>query len=61
MEVIEQIRSLSEEERAKVVAFVIELGKCWIPAEFRKAMAEAAQGKMVDLERVMAGERPPGA
>jgi predicted transcriptional regulator len=33
----------------------------WIPAEFREAMDEAAQGKMVNMERVMAGEKPPGA
>ncbi|MBV8177109.1 MAG: hypothetical protein JO151_21460 [Verrucomicrobia bacterium] len=61
MEVIEQIRALPEEERAKVVRFVIEHEESWIPVDFRKAMDEAAQGKMVDLERVIAGEKPPGA
>jgi hypothetical protein len=71
VEVIEQIRALPEEERAKVVRFVIEHAKVvrfvieheesWIPAEFREAMDEAAQGKMVNMERVMAGEKPPGA
>ena len=60
MEVIEQIRALPEEERAKVVRFVIEHEASWIPAEFREAMDEATHGKMVDLERVMAGEKPPG-
>ena len=61
VEVIEQIRALPEEERAKVVRFVIELEGSWIPAELREAMEQAAQGKMVDMERVMAGEKPPGA
>lgn len=61
VEVIEQIRALPEEERAKVVRFVIEHEESWIPAEFREAMDEAVQGKMVNMERVMAGEKPPGA
>lgn len=61
LEVIEQIRALPEEERAKVVRFVIEHEESWIPAEFRESMDEATQGKMVDLERVMTGEKPPGA
>ena len=47
IEVIEQIRALSEEERAKVVRFVIEHEKSWIPTEFREAMDDAARGKMV--------------
>ncbi|HXO96699.1 MAG TPA: hypothetical protein VN857_08960 [Chthoniobacterales bacterium] len=61
VEVIEQIRTLPEEERAKVVRFVIEHEESWIPVEFREAMDEAAQGKMVDMERVMAGKKPPDA
>ena len=61
VEVIEQIRALPEEERAKVARFVIEQDESWIPAELREAMDEAAQGKTVDMERVMAGEKPPGA
>ena len=40
---------------------MIEHEESWIPGEFRAAMDEAAQGKMVDMERVMAGEKPPGA
>ncbi len=52
IEVIEQIRALPEEERAKVVRFVIEHEDSWIPAEIREAMDDAAQGKMVDMERV---------
>ena len=60
IEVIEQIRALPEEERAKVVRFVIEHEESWIPTEFSEAMDDAARGKMVDMERVMAGEKPPG-
>jgi hypothetical protein len=59
-EVIEQICSLAEEERAKVVRFVIEHEESWIPGEFREAMEQAAKGKMVAMERVIAGEKPPG-
>ena len=59
VEVIEQIQALSEEERAKVVRFVIEHEDSWIPVEFREAMKEAAQGKLVDMEWVMSGEKPP--
>jgi hypothetical protein len=58
VEVIEQIRALSAEERAKVVGFLIEHEDSWIPIEFREAMDEADQGKQVDMERVMAGEKP---
>ena len=61
VEVIKQIRALPEEERAKVVRFVIEHEESWIAVEFREAMDEAAQGKLVDMERVIAGEKPPRA
>jgi hypothetical protein len=40
--------------------FVIENEESWIPTVFREAMDDAARGKMVDMERVMAGEKPPG-
>ena len=60
VEVIEQIRALPEEERAKVVRFVIEHEESWISTEFREAMHDADQGKMIDMERLMAGEKPPG-
>jgi hypothetical protein len=59
-EVIEQIRALPEEERAKVVRFVIEHAESWIPTDFREAIDDAAHGKMIDMERVMTGEKPPG-
>jgi hypothetical protein len=36
-----------------VVRFVIEHEESWIPAGFRKAMDDAAQGKMVDMERMI--------
>jgi hypothetical protein len=52
--------ALPEEEWVKVVRFVIEHEESWIPTEFREAMDDAARGKMVDMERVMAGEKPPG-
>ena len=53
---MEQIRSLPEEERAKVVRFVIEHEESWIPADFREAMDDAAHGKMIDMERLMTGD-----
>jgi hypothetical protein len=36
-----------------VVRFVIEHEESWIPADFREAIDDAAQGKMVDMERVI--------
>jgi hypothetical protein len=42
------------------VRFVIEHEESWIPTEFCEAMDDAARGKMVDMERVMAEEKPPG-
>jgi len=60
-EVIEQIRALPDAERAKVARFVIEHDESWIPVEFREAMTEADADKTVPMERVLSGEKPPGA
>ena len=51
--------ALAEEQRAKVVLFVFDHEESWIPTEFREAMEHAAQGKMVDMERLIAGEKRP--
>ena len=59
VEVIERMQALPKEERAKVARFLIEHEESWIPAEFREAMDQAAQGKMVDMERVMAARSLP--
>jgi len=42
-----------------VVLFVFDHEESWIPTEFREAMEHAAQGKMVDMERLIAGEKRP--
>jgi hypothetical protein len=39
--------------------FVIGHEESWIPAEFREATEHAAKGKMVDMERLIAGEMRP--
>ena len=39
VELIEQIRALPEEERAKVVRFVIEHEESWIPPEIPRSDA----------------------
>jgi predicted transcriptional regulator len=57
-EVIEQIKSLPPEERAKVAEFVLEQDD-WIPKEFKQGMADAEAGRFVDMETVLSGAKPP--
>ncbi len=57
-EVIEQIKSLPPDERAKVSKFVLEQDD-WIPEEFKQGMADAEVGRFVDMETVLSGAKPP--
>jgi predicted transcriptional regulator len=57
-EVIEQIKSLPPDERAKVAEFVLEQDD-WIPEEFKQGMADAEAGRFVDMETVLSGAKPP--
>jgi len=57
-EVIEQIKSLPPDERAKVSKFVLEQDD-WIPEEFKQGIADAEAGRFVDMETVLSGAKPP--
>lgn len=53
--------TLPAAERAKVVAYVgriMETDDSWIPESFRQGMAEAAAGRLTDMETVL-NEPPP--
>ena len=58
-EIIEQIKSLPPAERAEVAKFVVENDDSWIPESFKQGMADAEAGRVVDMEIVMSGAKPP--
>ena len=54
--------TLPAAERAKVIAYVgrvMETDDSWIPDSFKQGMAEAAAGKLVEMETVLVGTEPP--
>ena len=60
--VIAEIESLPPTERAKVFAYVndaMSADDSWVPESFRQGMADAAAGRLADMETVISGERPP--
>ena len=57
-EVIEQIKALPVEERAKVAKFIVEQDDSWIPDDFKAAMEDAQQGRLVDMDKAL-NETPP--
>lgn len=60
--VIAEIESLPATERAKVFAYVdhaLATDDSWVPESFRQGMAEAAQGRLTDMETVLSGTKPP--
>jgi len=60
--IIADIETLPAAERAKVFAYfgrVMETDDSWIPASFKQGMADAASGKLVDVETVLSGAKPP--
>jgi predicted transcriptional regulator len=60
--IIEELKTLPPTERAKVFAFVdqaMEADDSWIPESFKRGMADAAAGKLVDMETVINGVAPP--
>lgn len=58
-EVIEQFKALSATERARVAKFVVENDDSWIPESFKKGMADAGAGRLVDLDTAL-NEPYPG-
>jgi predicted transcriptional regulator len=59
LEIIEQFKSLTAEERARVAKFVVENDDSWVPESFKQGMADAEAGRLVDLETVLSGAPPP--
>lgn len=57
-EIIEQFRALPPNERAQVARFVVEHDDSWIPESFKQGMADAATGRLVDMEAVLSGAKP---
>jgi len=60
--VIAEIESLPVTERAKVFAYVdhaLAADDSWVPESFRQGMADAAQGRLTDMESVLGGAKPP--
>ena len=58
-EIIDQIKALPSEERAKVARFVLEADDSWVPESFKEGMRAADEGRFVDLETAMFEEPPP--
>ena len=57
-EIIEQIKALPTDERAKIAKFVLEEDDSWVPESFKEGMKAATEGRFVDLEKAMF-EDPP--
>ena len=58
-EIIEQIKALPADERAKVAQFVLEEDDSWVPQSFKEGMADADAGRFVDVKVVLSGAKPP--
>jgi hypothetical protein len=57
-EVIAEFKELPPAERAQVARFVVEHDDSWIPEEFKAAMKDAQEGRLVDME-IALNETPP--
>jgi hypothetical protein len=58
-ELIEQFKALPPTERAQVAKFVVENDDSWIPESFKQGMGDAEAGRLVDMETVLSGAKPP--
>jgi hypothetical protein len=58
-EIIEQIKALPPEERARVANFVVQEDDSWIPESFKSGMADAQAGRFAQIETVLSGAPPP--
>jgi len=57
-EIIEKIKILPADERAKVAKFIMEQDDSWIPESFKEGMADAEAGNFADMEEVLSGAKP---
>ena len=58
-EIIEHIKALPPNERALVAKFVVENDDSWIPESFKQGMADAAAGRVAEMETILRGAKPP--
>ena len=58
-EIIEQFKALPPNERAEVAKFVVANDDSWVPDEFKEAIEDLEAGRLVDMEVVMSGAKPP--
>jgi hypothetical protein len=58
-EMIEQFKHLPPAERAQVAKFVVDNDDSWIPDEFKEAMKDAEEGRLVDMEDALFKTPPP--
>jgi len=58
-EVIEQIKGLPADERARVAKFDMEQDDSWVPASFKEGMKAAAEGRFVDMKTALFETPPP--
>ena len=56
---IEEIKALPPAERQRVIKFIVEHDDSWIPESFKQGMAEAAAGRVVDMESALRETPPP--
>ena len=56
---IEEIKALPPAERQRVIKFIVEHDDYWIPESFKQGMAEAAAGRVVDMESALRETPPP--
>jgi hypothetical protein len=59
-DIIEQIKALPSDERARVTKFVVESDDSWIPEEFKQGMADIAANRVVDLDAALNEPYPDG-
>jgi len=56
---IEEIKALPPDERQRVVKFIVEQDDSWIPESFKQGMADAAAGRVVEMESALCETPPP--
>jgi len=58
-EIIEHIKALPPAERAEVARFIVEQDDSWIPDDFKAAMNDAQQGRLVEMKKALSETPPP--
>ncbi len=57
--IIEEIKSLPPAERVRVAKFIVEQDDSWIPDSFKQGMADAAAGRLIEMETALRETPPP--